>query len=70
MTYLDKLKLGFKIGWPILVGAVAYPLLIAILHYIDPFLVFLWLFALIIIISFLVELGVYHNFEKYGKDFF
>ena len=64
MTYLDILK----IGWPIFTGVVAYSILIAIIHYIDPFLVYFWLPALMIIIGFLAGIGVYHNFEKYSKD--
>lgn len=67
-SYLNKLKIGFKIGWPAFAGAIAYPILIAIIHYIDPFLVYFWLPALMIIIGFLAGLAVYHNFEKYSKD--
>ena len=70
MTYLDKLKLGFKIGWPAFVGVIGYPIFISIIRYFDPMLILSFAFTYLIIVSFLVEMGIIHNIEKYGKDFF
>ena len=69
MTYLDKLKLGFKIGWPVFVGVIGYPIFISIIRYFDPMLILSFAFAYLIIVSFLVGMGIIHNIEKYGKDF-
>ena len=68
-SYLNKLKIGFKIiGWPVFIGVILYPIFISLIAYFDPLLVVIWIFAYFIIGSFLVGLAVYHNFEKYSKD--